>query len=363
MGAATPKWANDLLSWYRQQARVLPWRERSTPYRIWVSEVMLQQTQVDTVIPYFERFLQRFPTIDALAAADLQCVLKQWEGLGYYSRARNFHRAAQSVVANHGGEIPSSYDQLITLAGLGPYTAAAVASIAFAEPRPVVDGNVLRVMTRFWEIAEDIRGSRIKKTLVERLSPVVASVPPGEFNQALMELGALVCRKKSPACASCPIAAGCGALAHGRVQELPLKSKRPKVPHKEIAVGVIWRDERILIGRRRTDQMLGGLWEFPGGKRKPDETLEQTALREIREETDLEVRIDARYGQVKHAYSHFKITLTAFRCQYLSGQARPRSTDELRWVRLGELDQYPFPTANKRVIAQIRDFDSGVDQR
>lgn len=348
-------WVSALLQWYARARRPLPWRETSDPYRIWVSEAMLQQTQVDTVVPYYVRFLERFPTLDALATADQQTVLKLWEGLGYYSRARNFHRAAREVGARFEGVIPQSYEALQTLPGLGPYTAAAVASIAFGEAVPVVDGNVLRVFARFWGITEDIRHAGMRQQLFERLTPIIADAPPAEFNQAIMELGALQCRKV-PRCEGCPLQARCVAFAEARVDELPVKSRRPPVPHKEIAVGVIWRGDKLLIGKRRSDQMLGGLWEFPGGKRNLNESLAEAALREIREETGLTVRIVETYCQVKHAYTHFKITLTAFRCEHLSGEAHPNNTDELRWVAPDELDRFPFPRANKKIIAAIREL-------
>lgn len=333
----------------------MPWRDDPTPYRVWLSEIMLQQTRVDTVIPYFERFLERFPTVEALADAELQDVLKGWEGLGYYSRARNLHRAAGMVVRERGGEIPDTVDALRELPGLGPYTAAAVASIAFGRPEPVVDGNVLRVFTRFFAIDEDIRKPRVRDELVRRLRPAIEVSDPSDFNQAIMELGALVCTPRDPACETCPLAGGCRALDQGRVGELPVKSPAKRTPHHEIGVGVVWRGDRILIARRRDDQMLGGLWEFPGGKREPGETLEETARREIREETGLLVRVDAAYATVKHTYSHFKITLTAFRCE-APGRRKPRpvSSEELRWVTLDELDAFPFPKANLQVIAAIR---------
>lgn len=347
-------WVGGLLKWYSEHKREMPWRADSTPYKVWVSEIMLQQTQVDTVIPYFNRFITLFPTIEDLADAALQEVLKAWEGLGYYSRARNLHKAARELIEKWGGQLPSSYDDLQTLPGLGRYTAAALASIAFHKPVPVVDGNVLRVFARFWGIAEDIRNPKIRDRIFEQLKPYIQSADPSSFNQAIMELGALVCKPKRPDCRHCPLQADCVALRTDRVATLPFKSKRPPTPHYEIAVGVIWKGDELLIGRRRTDQMLGGLWEFPGGKRKINETLAETAVREILEETALTVTIGAPYCVVKHAYTHFKITLTAFKCDYVSGKEKPRSTDELTWISLDEIDRYPFPTANKRVIEAIR---------
>jgi A/G-specific adenine glycosylase len=316
---------------------------------------MSQQTRVDTVIPYYHRFLEAFPSIDALADADEQAVLKNWQGLGYYARARNLHRAAKTMVREHGGGLPGSYDALRELPGFGPYTAAAVASIAHGQPVPVVDGNVLRVFTRFWGIPDDISKPRTKTDLFERLRPHVPADQPGTFNQAIMEVGALVCKPRTPQCAKCPLRPDCVAANEDRTDELPVRAPRPKVPHHEVAVGVIWRRGKVLIGRRRTDQMLGGMWEFPGGKREPGESLEETARREIAEETGLDVTVGDPYGTVRHTYSHFKISMTAFACQSVRGRAVAASADELRWVRPDQFDVFPFPRASLRVIDLVRE--------
>lgn len=331
----------------------MPWRDRPLPYDVWVSEVMLQQTQVGTVIPYFKRFIARFPNVQALAAADLQDVLKVWEGLGYYSRARNLHRAARLVCKEFNGRLPGTFGALQEIPGIGPYIAAAIASIAFDQPVPVVDGNVLRVFARFWGIEDDIRDARTRATLFDRLAPVVAACNPSDFNQAMMELGALVCSPRTPKCGTCPLQTGCVAFAAGRTIDLPFKSRKAPVPHYDIAVGVVLHDGKILIGRRRETQMLGGLWEFPGGKMKPGESAEAAVVRELREETGLHVRVHQKYCTVNHAYTHFKITLHAYACDVLSGTARPRSADALKWVPLKALRDYPFPTANRKVIAAI----------
>jgi len=351
--AAARTWPRRLLRWYARHRRVLPWRSRPTPYRVWISEIMLQQTRVDTVAPYFRRFVGRFPSLPRLAAASQQEVLKAWEGLGYYARARNLHKAAQRLVAEFGGRLPADLETLRALPGIGEYTAAAIASIGHGRPAPVVDGNVLRVFTRFWGIGADIRSGSVRGRLAARLAPIVAEQPPAAFNQAVMELGALVCTPVRPACAECPLRQACVARATGRTGSLPFKSRAKPVPHHDVAVGVIWRNGRVLIAKRREDQMLGGLWEFPGGRREKRESLEHTVLREIREETGLETTCGAAYCTVKHAYTHFKITMTAFKCGYVSGTARARAAAALRWVRLPKLADYPMPRANRKVIAAI----------
>jgi len=327
----------------------MPWREHPSPYRVWVSEIMLQQTQVATVIPYFERFLHRFPDVQTLAAADPQDVLRLWEGLGYYSRARNLHKAAREVTALREGCLPQTHDEWLTLPGVGAYTAAAIASIAFGEPVPSVDGNVLRVCARLWGIHDPIRDPRVVSLVRERLRPLIARVDPSHFNQAMMETGALVCRPRNPDCAACVLRKDCVAYRDGLVDTLPVMRPTAAVPHYDVAVGVVWKAGRILIARRHDDQMLGGLWEFPGGKQRAGESLQQTARREVREETGLRVRVGEAYATVRHAYSHFRITLTAFRCEWMSGQPKPRTSVELKWIAPDELGRYPFPRANRRI--------------
>ena len=348
-------WVERLLAWYAVHRRDLPWRSDPAPYRVWISEVMLQQTQVATVQPYFVRFMERFPTVATLAAADLQDLLMVWEGLGYYSRARNLHRAAGILAEQFHGELPRTAEQLRQLPGIGPYIAAAIASIAFGEPVPAVDGNVLRVLARFRGASDDIRRPRTREEMAAWLAPAMADADPSAFTQAFMELGALVCRPRHPDCAGCPLRPDCSAFAEGRTDELPVKSSRPPVPHHRVAVGLVWAGEKVLICRRAPGQMLGGLWEFPGGRLEPGETLEETVVREIREETGLAVGVTGELCMVRHAYSHFRVTITAFHCELVSddlavGEGRPAL-----WVKPEELDRFPFPKANRRIIAALRE--------
>lgn len=332
----------------------MPWRSDPSPYKVWVSEIMLQQTQVVTVIPYFDRFIARFPSFEALAAADLQEVLKLWEGLGYYSRARNLHKAAQLIVQEFNGTPPRTADQLKCFPGIGAYTAAAIASIAFGEAVPSVDGNVLRVCSRLWGLETPVKDKALANEVRGRLLPLIAEVNPSHFNQAMMETGALVCKPRNPACGDCLLSRHCVAFASGRINSLPVVAKANRVPHYRIAVGVIWKKGRLLISRRHENQMLGGLWEFPGGKREQGETLADTAKREILEETGLQVRVGPAIATVKHAYSHFKITLTAFRCEWVSGRACPKTSVELKWISPSALIDYPMPRANRRITEAIQ---------
>lgn len=343
-----------LLNWFAKHKRALPWRATRDPYRIWISEVMLQQTQTVTVIPFYEKFLKQFPNLAALASADDQVLMKAWEGLGYYARARHLRAAAQTIVREHDGKLPTSVEALRQLPGFGPYTAAAVASLAFGADCAAVDGNVMRVLARVYAIDTDLRQTNTRRRLQQLADAIVPAGRAGAFNEALMELGALVCRPKNPACHDCPIRRFCRAFQENRVGELPVKSRKPAVPHHEIAIGVVHRQDKVLIALRPADGLLGNLWEFPGGKRQPDETLAECCRREIKEETDLDIEVGETFALVHHAYTHFRITLSAFHCRYTGGRAQPRTSQAIRWVAVDELDDYAFPKANKQIIAALR---------
>ena len=343
-----------LLDWYQKNKRTMPWRETSDPYRIWISEIMLQQTRVDTVIPYYNRFMDAFPAIEKLAGADQQQVLKIWEGLGYYSRARNMHHAAKDVVDRLEGNFPTNYNELLKLKGIGPYTAAAISSIAFNEKQAVVDGNVIRVLSRYYGIEEDVRKTSVKKSIQQFADEIIPASEPGDFNQAVMELGATVCTPKNPECGSCPLSTQCAAYNSAQTETIPYKSPKKKVPHHQIGVGMITDpSHRMLIALRPDDVMLGGLWEFPGGKQKKNESIEKTVERELKEELGVDVNVNNKFMQLKHAYSHFKITLHAYWCTIESGTPEPHSSNGLKWVSLSEINEYPFPKANKVLIEKL----------
>ena len=348
---------NRLTAWYIQHHRQLPWRETRDPYAIWVSEVMLQQTQVQTVVPYYRRFLDRFPDVKSLAAADLQDVLKLWEGLGYYSRARNLHQAAQTVAAEYGGIIPDGITEFRKLKGVGDYIASAVMSIAFGRPYAVLDGNVKRVLARLHEIGEPVNHSSAKKVFKQAAEALLDAGNPGIFNQAVMELGALVCKPKNPHCGVCPIQRFCGACRSGTVDRYPRRIRSAKIPEYQIAVGVVCKNSRMLITRRKPEGLLGGLWEFPGGKVKKGETAEAACIREIAEETGLKIRVDSHLTRVRHAYTHFKIAMDVFICRYESGNVALNGPDDHRWIGWTEIDHYPFPGANRKFIPLLKNIE------
>ncbi len=344
-----------LAAWFEAVQRSMPWREtgadgRRDPYRVWLSEVMLQQTRVDQARPYFERFVAAFPTVEALASAELDDVLKAWEGLGYYSRARNLHRAARQVAERHGGQVPNTEGAFRSLPGVGPYTAAAVLSLAYGVPLAALDGNVIRVLTRVFAVADDVTSGRTRRQLQALADALLDVAHPGRFNESVMELGATVCTPTAPACPSCPLNEVCTAFAEGAPTAYPVAKKKKPVPHHDIAVGVIEEQGRVLVQKRPEEAMLGGLWEFPGGKAEPGEALPDACRREIQEELGVEVEVGEAVAQIEHAYSHFKITLHAFRCRITAGEPVHHAAQPVRWVAIDDLGGLAFPRANRHLI-------------
>ncbi len=340
-----------LLAWSERASRPFPWRRNRDPYLVWIAETMLQQTQITTVIPYFERWLERFPNVHALASASLDDVLKVWEGLGYYARARNLHRAARIVVEEFGGRLPSRREDLLALPGIGPYTAGAILSLAFGQDEPVVDGNVRRVLCRVFGIEEDPRRPRVERRLWDIARSLIVPGRAREINEALMDLGREVCTPRQPRCDLCPLHDLCVARVQGRQHDLPVRSPRRKVPHYTVTAGVIWNEEgKVLLAQRPAEGLLGGLWEFPGGKVEPGETLEACLKRELREELDIEVEVGEPVAVVSHAYSHFRITLHAFHCRLVRGEPQAIGVADWRWVRPEEIRMYPLSRADIKVL-------------
>ncbi len=349
-----------LAAWFERARRPMPWREAGPdgrdPYRVWLSEVMLQQTRVEQAQPYFERFVAAFPTVRALAGADLDEVLKAWEGLGYYSRARNLHRAARLVVDGHGGRVPETETAFRALPGVGPYTAAAVLSLAFGLPLAALDGNVTRVLTRVFAVGDDVTSGRTRRQLQALADALLDADHPGRWNESVMELGATVCTPAAPRCPACPLREVCAGWAEGEPARYPVARKKKPVPHHDVAVGVIGDGKgRVLVQQRPTDAMLGGLWEFPGGKAEPGEALPDACRREVREELGVEVEVGEPLDRIGHAYSHFKITLHAFRCRIASGAPVHHAGQPIRWVAVEDLAGLAFPRANRRLIDGLRE--------
>lgn len=345
-----------LIGWYRANKRDLPWRNTDDPYRIWVSEVMLQQTQVATVVPYYHRFLQQFEELKGLARANSQAVLKVWEGLGYYARARNLHRAASIVLKEHRGVVPSRWSEFRKLPGVGDYIAAAVLSLAFEQPYPVVDGNVKRVLARLMMINDPVNTASTTKKFREIADQLLEQKKPGTFNQAMMELGAVICKPQQPQCGNCPVQKNCRSNQAGEVLNYPIKLKKRPTPLYRIAVGVVFKNGRVLITRRKPSGLLGGLWEFPGGKIQEGESPEAACIREIKEEVNLAVQVDSHLSRVQHAYTHFKIVMDVYCCSYVSGRVALSGPVDHRWINLQKLDDFPFPRANHKFFDELRQY-------
>ena len=335
-----------LLRWYDQHARDLPWRRTHDPYQIWISEIMLQQTTVAAVIPYFERFLNRFPTVFELAAADESEVLRLWEGLGYYSRARNIHRAAKVVVNQHAGVFPESVDGLLTLPGIGRYTAGAIMSFAFDLPAPIVEANTLRLYCRLLNFEGDPRskaGQAILWTFAESILP---KTKPGRLNQAMMELGATVCAPTEPNCKACPVNHHCQAFAHGTQRSVP----RPKVKIQftevtEASIAIVHRNEYLL--RRRTEkERWAGLWDFVRFEigRHDDDGKSFNLSESIRELTGLQVQLGDQIAVFRHGVTRYRITLRCYIAEKLNGRLSP---GEWKWVKATDFDQYPLSVTGR----------------
>ena len=351
-----------LLDWYDQHARRLPWRAlpgpvalqpRPDPYAVWVSEIMLQQTRVETVIPYYEKWMARYPTLAALAAAPEQEVLSSWEGLGYYSRARHLHQAACQVMLAFDGKLPSDREALERLPGIGRSTAAAIASIAFGQDEPALDGNIRRVLSRLFDLRLPARSPQGEKRLWDLAAENLPDGRGGDYNQALMDLGATICTPRAPACSRCPLTGLCQAQALGVQEERPIAQPRPPVPHFTVTAAVLERDERFLIARRPSRGLLGGLWEFPGGKQQEGEDLATCLQRELHEELGVEIEVGPAIGQYQHAYTHFRVTLHAFRCRLLVGEPQLLEASELRWVAAEELGDFPMGKIDRQIARQL----------
>jgi len=341
----------NLLKWYRKNKRDLPWRRTTDPYAIWVSEIMLQQTQVATVIPYYKNFLKSFPSVRDLAKSDLSKVLKVWEGLGYYSRARNLHRASQIVSNHYHGEIPDQLKDLRTLPGIGRYTAGAILSIAFNKEAPVLDGNVKRVLSRLFAIADSpVRGQT--EGLLWHLSESL--LPKGHassFNQGLMDLGAMLCTPKEPRCSQCPLRDLCKGMASGDPERFPTKGLKKKIPHIEAVSAVILKNGRVLLQQRPPEGLLGGLWEFPNWKiEEKKRTRPRLRLRlrsYIKKEVGLNVEVKGSVGTFQQTYSHFKLTLHTYYCQ--SRDAKKKG----KWVPIKNLPRFPMSRIHRRIAEKL----------
>jgi len=342
-----------LLNWYHQNKRMLPWRlsGRSplSPYAVWVSEIMLQQTRVETVIPYYEKWLRLFPTVEALAQASEHNVLNAWEGLGYYSRARNFYKAAKLVVEKYNGELPRDLDELRKLPGIGRYTVGALASIVFGMDEPALDGNLKRVYARLFDVSEPVDSLAGEKILWKLAKDNLPKGKAADFNQALMDLGAMICVPKNPRCLICPVMKDCQARINGTQDLRPVKKLKKAVPQYIHVAAVVIKRGKVLLAQRPSSGLLGGMWEFPN--RRVDQDPAKALVKVLKSGYNLKVRKKEAIGIVQHAYTHFKVTVHAFRCDLLS---IPKAKN-LKWVVLTELDDYPMGKVDRQIAKRIHD--------
>lgn len=337
-----------LLHWFERNGRDLPWRKTHDPYAIWVSEIMLQQTQVATVIPYYHRFLKAFRTIHHLAKSDLSKVLKIWEGLGYYSRARNLHQASKIILNHFKGKIPDDLTDLLSLPGIGKYTAGAILSIAYNKEAPILDGNVKRVLSRLFAVSEDPKKAegplwKISESLVPRGRP-------NSFNQAIMDLGAIICTPKDPFCRHCPLDRYCKAKASGNPERYPSRGVKKRIPHINAISGVILRNGSVLLHQRPPKGLLGGLWEFPNWRSEESGRLRSRLRNAIKKETGLNVEVKGSIGTFKQTFTHFKLTLHGFNCEAIDGRGKGK------WVAVRNLHLLPMSRIHRRIADSISDF-------
>jgi A/G-specific adenine glycosylase len=342
-----------LLRWYDRARRDLPWRSTRDPYAIWVSETMLQQTRVETVIPYYRRFLERFPDVQALASADADAVYGLWAGLGYYSRARNLHTAARSIVEEFGGRLPDEPRALQSLPGIGRYTAGAIASIAFDRPEPVVDGNVARVLVRLLGIREEVKRGPVQRRLWAEASVLVDGPRPGDLNQALMELGATVCTPRGARCSECPLRRRCDARGAGDVEQLPVRGRKGTPLILEASAGWLVRNGRVLTVRRPPGELMGGLWELPGGEHQNGEKPAEALRRALRERIGLEVNKLNGVGVVEHRFTHRALRLHVFHGDEPTGRVRRSGYEAHRWITPGGLATLPQGAATRKALALV----------
>jgi len=347
--------SSTLLDWFARNKRDLPWRKTYAPYHVWVSEIMLQQTQMERGVDYFKRWMKRFPDVASLAEAGEDEVLKLWEGLGYYSRARNLHKAARIVRDRHHGQLPSSVGELLDLPGIGPYTARAIASIAFEEDVCVVDANVERVMSRLFNIAAPVKSRPAQEEINRHCARLLPQGMARAFNQALMEFGSLLCSPKNPSCHDCPMASWCQARNEG-VQESRPVTARPLAPiYLTMATGVLIHDGLILTQKRLDDDIWGNLWEFPGGIVEEGETPQQALIREYMEETGLTVNHPVPIASFKHSFTRYRVTLHAYHVALQSDPAALTLTaaQEYRWATWSEIKTLAFPAGHRKLVRHL----------
>lgn len=342
-----------LLKWYKSNARELPWRGLQDPYLIWVSEVMLQQTQVEIVIPYFQHWTKRFPDIQSVVHASEDDVLKVWEGLGYYSRARNIKKTSVIIYHQFNGVIPGITNELKKLPGIGDYIAGAIASIAFGLNEPALEVNGVRLVSRLFDFHGLVSRTGNKNILKEYLRELIPDGNAGNFNQAVMDLGSMVCLSVNPICRKCPIRKECLAFSRSTQMDLPVIKERPTKPHLEVVAAIIEKDDKVLIDKRPADGLLGGMWEFPGGKVEPGEDHPNALKRELKEELGIAVYLENLFGVYKHAYTHFTVTVYPYFVEIVNGDPKALEADKIEWVDINALQDFPMGKVDRNISGDL----------
>ncbi len=339
-----------LLNWYDKNKRNLPWRKTRNPYKVWISEIMLQQTQVKTVIPYFNKWMKNYPSLNTLKQANYDDMLKIWEGLGYYSRCQNIYKATQIIDKS----FPKKYEDLISLPGIGDYTAKTILSIAYDRKYVGIDTNLERIGYR--QLGLKTKSKRNQNRVTKFLEKNQSIVRPGDYNEALMDLGSSVCRANLTFCNQCPISSSCKAYQSSYPTRYPRPKVSKKIPIFDIAVSLIKFDDKILISKRKNTKFLEGLWEFPGGKIEKNESAEKAIIREIKEETNLDIKAPTYLGSIKHQYSHFGVNISLF-ISHPKSIRKLFMNQDFRWIRFDEIDKYALPKANHKMLDIIKKLD------
>ena len=339
-----------LLDWYKKSSESMPWRETSDPYKIWISEIMLQQTQVTTAKDYYIAWITKLPAVEDVANSSIDDLLKLWEGLGYYRRVHNIHKTAKMIVNHHSGLIPESYDKLTKLKGIGDYTASAILSIAFNQVYPAIDGNVKRIFSRIYK-TNNVK--KIYNKAQNQIKHLMDGTTPGDITQSLMDLGRDICTPSSPNCIQCPFSKNCLAFINNKTTLYPKKSAKQKKPHYDVVVGMIYKADKFLISQRHNKGLLGGLWELPGGKKNKNEKNQECLKREIKEELGILIDVGEKIGEVQHVYSHFKINLLGYTCKHKKGNPKPLASQKIKWVDLKSINDFAFPRSTIKLLSLI----------
>jgi len=347
------KESNALLLWYKKINFSMPWRKNINPYKIWISEIMLQQTQVETVKKYYNSWMKKYPNVEQLAKANIDDILKSWEGLGYYRRAHNILETAKVIVNSNKSKLPNKYSDLIKLKGIGDYTASAILSIAFNEKYPAIDGNLKRVLSRLYCIKKTKNSEdKMKRIVIKYMDSNIC----GDINQGFMDLGREICHPTKPQCIKCPLKDYCKAYKTNQISFYPNKKNKIQIkPVYDVVVGIIFKDNQFIIAKRKKNTILGGLWELPGGKKKNKENNRDCLHREIKEELNITVKIHDQIGIIKHSYTHFSINLIGYFCSYLNGNPQPLSSDEIQWVKISSIKNFAFPKSTNKLFELIMD--------